>query len=135
MLQISPHELSGLLTRQPDAVIIDVRFLHEREDIGYVNGSYHIPLYTPEWDPNPEFAAEVARIAAPDTPVIFVCRTGNRSCEACEIAKAHGYRQVYNLRDGYVGLVNLMSQAERENVCHLLNLPERVAARDMTGSL
>ena len=124
MLQISPHELSGLLVRQPDAVIIDVRFMHEREEIGYVGGSHHIPLYTSDWDPNPMFVAEVAKIAATNTPVIFVCRTGNRSCEACEIVKAHGYHQIYNLREGYVGLVNLMSQADREDVCHLLKLPE-----------
>lgn len=124
MLQISPYELSGLLAHQPDAVIIDVRFLHEREEIGYVNGSHHIPMYNADWDPNPEFAAEIARIASADTPLIFVCRTGNRSCEACEMARANGYQQVYNLREGYVGLVNLMSKTDSANVCHLLKLPE-----------
>ena len=127
MLQISPHELSGLLARQPNTVIIDVRFLHEREEIGYVSSAYHIPLYTPEWEPNPEFSAEVAKVAGIDTPVIFVCRTGNRSCEACDIARAHGYHQIYNLREGYVGLVNLMSQADSSNVCQLLRLPQPLA--------
>lgn len=128
MLQINPRDLSNLLVREPDAVIIDVRFMHERDELGYVIGSYHIPIYTPDWEENPTFIADVARIAGPDTPIIFVCRTGNRSCQACEIVQAHGYDQVYNLRDGYVGLVNLTSQADIDlaDVCHLLKLPEMV---------
>ncbi len=126
MLQINPRDLSGLLVREPNAVIIDVRFLHERDEIGYVTGSYHLPIYTPDWDPNPAFAAELAKIADTNTPLIFVCRTGNRSCEACEIAMASGYHQIYNLREGYVGLVNLM-KAHSDDVCHLLKLPELVA--------
>ncbi|WP_124949857.1 rhodanese-like domain-containing protein [Sulfuriferula thiophila] len=126
MLQISPHELSGLLVRQPDAVIIDVRFQHERDEIGYVYGSYHIPLYTPEWDPNPDFSAAVAEVAGVDTPVIFICRTGNRSCEACNIVQAQGYHHIYNLREGYVGLVNLMPQTTSDDVCQLIRLPDQI---------
>ena len=126
MLQINPRELSNLLGREHDVVIIDVRLMHERDEVGYVMGSHHIPIYTPDWEENPTFIADVARIAGPDTPIVFVCRTGNRSCQACEIVQTHGYDQVYNLRDGYVGLVNLMSlaDADYDDVCHLLKLPE-----------
>lgn len=128
MLHINPRELTKLLSRKPDTVIIDVRFEHERDEFGYVVGSHHIPVYTPDWEENPVFIAEVARIASPQEPIIFVCRTGNRSCQACEIVLAYGYNQVYNLREGYVGLVNLMSQTDIDpnEVCHLLKLPEKI---------
>ena len=131
MLQINPSDLTSLLIRKPNAVIIDVRFLHERDELGYVVGSHHIPIYTSDWEENPTFIAQISHIAAPHTPIIFVCRTGNRSCQACEIVQAHGYDQVYNLREGYVGLVNLTSQADIDlnDVCHLLSLPELTKAQ------
>ena len=122
MLQINPHELQDLLIRYPQAVIVDVRFQYERAENGHIVDSYHIPLYTPDWEYNPNFTGEVSRIAQAETPLVFVCRSGNRSCEACEIAKNYGYQQVYNLNEGYVGLVNMMAQTNTADVCHLFRL-------------
>ena len=125
MLQINPYELQDLLVNKPDAVIVDVRFEYERSAYGYILDSYHIPLFTADWDQNPNFVSEVARIADQLTPLVFVCRSGNRSCEACGIAKQHGYAQVYNLNEGYVGLVNLRGQTNTDDVCPILRLSVR----------
>ncbi len=120
MLQISPHELHGLLVSNPQSAIIDVRFQREREETGYIEGAFHIPLYLPDWEPNPEFERELAKIASLNTTLVFVCRSGVRSCEACEIARREGYAHVYNLSEGYLGLVKLKSQAEQDDAPDLL---------------
>lgn len=120
MLQIDSRELCELLLRNPHTLVIDVRFARERTEFGYIKDSRHIPLYTPSWDPNPDFVEEIGKIAVRDTPLVFVCRSGNRSCEACEIVKNHGYSEVYNLSEGFMGLVALKPSAAANGELDLL---------------
>lgn len=108
MIQIDSRQLCDLLLRDARTLIIDVRFAQERTEFGHIKNSRHIPLYTPDWDHNPDFVEEIGKIAARDTPLVFVCRSGNRSCVACEIVKNHGYTEVYNLSEGYMGLLALI---------------------------
>jgi|SRR3954471_19292167 len=42
----------------------------------------------------------------PDEEVIFVCRSGQRSASACEIAMVTGLTKVYNLANGMIGWSN-----------------------------
>ncbi|HET9113550.1 MAG TPA: rhodanese-like domain-containing protein [Burkholderiales bacterium] len=107
MKQMNSRELGELLIRDDRTRIIDVCFARERAESGYIKNARHIPLYMPNWDPNPDFVDEVVRIAARDTPLVFVCRSGNRSCLACEIIEKQGYTEVYNLSEGYMGLLAL----------------------------
>ncbi len=41
-----------------------------------------------------------------DEAVIFVCRSGQRSSNACEIALVAGMTKVYNLANGMIGWTN-----------------------------
>lgn len=41
-----------------------------------------------------------------DEEVIFVCRSGQRSASACEIAMVAGLTKVYNLANGMIGWTN-----------------------------
>lgn len=41
-----------------------------------------------------------------DEEVIFVCRSGQRSATACEIAMVAGLKKVYNLANGMIGWGN-----------------------------
>ncbi len=125
MLQIDSRELSELLLRNPCTLVIDVRFDRERTEFGYIKNSRHIPLYTPDWDTNPDFIEEIGKIAVRDTPLVFVCRSGNRSCEACEMVENHGYSEVYNLSEGYMGLVALKSGAAPDSDVAVLELLAR----------
>ncbi len=104
MLDIDPHNLSEFIAVHPSAVIVDVRFADEREEYGYVYGSQHVPLYTGDWDINPAFAENLFAVASVHIPVVFVCRSGNRSCVACEMADELGYQHIYNLAGGHVAL-------------------------------
>lgn len=48
-----------------------------------------------------------------DEEVIFVCRSGQRSATACEIALVTGLKKVYNLANGMIGWVNRGYPTER----------------------
>ncbi len=122
MIEISSQDLSDFLAENPHAVVVDVRFANERNESGYVCGSKHVPLYTGDWDDNPDFAEELFAAAPQNVPVIFVCRSGNRSCVACELAIELGYQQVYNLKGGHVELAGLFMNRPKDGQ-QLLYMP------------
>ncbi len=123
MLNINPHQLSTLIAKRLNALIIDVRFGSEREESGLIFNSCHVPLYTPDWDTNPEFIKEVSAIANKKSPIIVICRNGNRSCDACDILEANGYKEVYNLQQGYNGLISLISPNNQGEPFSFLEVP------------
>jgi len=120
MKTIQPEQLSNFLERYREVVMIDVRFAYERDEVGYLAKSHHIPWYTPEWEINADFVNEVAKIASKQGIIIMICRSGHRSCDAGELLEQHGYRQVYNLQSGFVGLADLPSRLQRNSMPYLL---------------
>lgn len=125
MEDMIPQELAEFMAKNPKAVIVDVRFEHERKDYGYVAQSHHIPILTEDWDVCPNFVENVAKVASPDVPIVFICRSGNRSCVACELVMENGYKQIFNLKGGYVALSDVMSGLTGNNYCSL-SLPDSV---------
>lgn len=122
MLEVSPQSLSEFITMHPGAVIVDVRFASEREEYGYVHGSQHVPLYTDDGDIDPVFAENLLAVAPAHSPVVFVCRSGNRSCVACEMADELGYQHIYNLAGGHMALNGWVADAPEFGV-QWLHLP------------
>ena len=110
MKNIEPNEIPEFLAKQPDAVLIDVRFGYELDEVGYLRQSHHIPLYMPDWEMNAGFVQDVAAIAQLDTPIVIICRTGNRSCAAVEMLEEYGFTCVYNLMQGFVGMLDQAEQ-------------------------
>lgn len=72
---------------QNDAVIIDVRTVHEF-DQGKIPGSINIPL--------DKLAANMGRIKAIEKPIIICCASGMRSNQAITNLKRHGVKDLYN---------------------------------------
>ncbi|GAB2181466.1 hypothetical protein DLREEDagrD3_16890 [Denitratisoma sp. agr-D3] len=59
-------------------------------------------------EPNPEFPQEVARRLKEKglnkaSPIILMCRSGDRSAKAADILKMEGYSQVYSVAEGFEG--------------------------------
>ena len=52
---------------------------------------------------NPEFLAELAASVPKDTPVMFLCRSGARSHAAAEAATRAGWKEAYNVLEGFEG--------------------------------
>lgn len=93
--EISVLELSEILEKDPQTVLIDVR---EQEEFDEVNlGGTLIPLseFGDRWQ-------EVPR----DRPVYIYCRSGRRSRTALEHLKKQGYTNGFNVTGGILAWLN-----------------------------
>ncbi len=102
---ISPAEAHALLGALPNARLIDVRTRAEWEYVGRVPGSILIEWITyPTGEKNPRFLDQLRAAAAdPDTPLLFYCRSGQRSDSAARAAAASGYTMAFNMLEGFEG--------------------------------
>ncbi len=87
--RLSPREVQPLITHS-DYTVVDVREPYEFE-AGHLPGSQHIPLG--------ELAARLGEVMPKGTP-IFICRSGGRSLQACQMALAAGAGEAVNLEGG-----------------------------------
>jgi len=72
--------------------------------VGKVPGAVAIEWQTyPGSRENPEFLAELAAVVPKDTPVMFLCRSGVRSNAAAEAATRAGWKEAYNILEGFEG--------------------------------
>lgn len=89
---------------QAGARLVDVRTQPELAYVGRIPGSAAVEWQTwPGGRPNPEFLAELAALVPKDQPVMFICRSGARSHAAAEAAMQAGWREAYNVLEGFEG--------------------------------
>jgi len=99
LLPAEAHELM-----QAGAKLVDVRTTPELLYVGRVPGSLTVEWQTyPGSKPNPEFIGELAAAAGKDEPVMFLCRSGARSHAAAEAAMRAGWKETYNILEGFEG--------------------------------
>ena len=99
LLPAEAHELM-----QAGAKLVDVRTKPEVLYVGRVPGAATIEWQTyPGNKPNPEFIGELAAIAPKETPVMFLCRSGARAHSAAEAAMRAGWKETYNVLEGFEG--------------------------------
>jgi rhodanese-related sulfurtransferase len=97
-----PSEAHQLM--QAGAKLVDVRTKPEVLYVGRVPGAAAIEWQTyPGNTPNPEFIGELAAVAPKDQPVMFLCRSGARSHSAAEAAMRAGWKETYNVLEGFEG--------------------------------
>ena len=95
--ELDAPELAQWLSQQSESVqVIDVREAKETV-AGSVPNAVVIPLAS-----LPLHADKID----PDATVVFVCRSGNRSAQACIYMQQRGYENVYNLRGGMIAWVS-----------------------------
>lgn len=128
MKAISAEQLNAFLERDPATLVLDVRFAHEREEVGYLVNSRHVSWYGDDWEVNPRFLTDVAQISAPQRPMVILCRSGHRSAEACALLESHGYTQVFNLECGFNGLTLSPVPSLGTRLARWLALPQSFAA-------
>jgi rhodanese-related sulfurtransferase len=91
--EIEAFELSEWLEAETrDFRIVDVRETPEHRQ-GLVPGAVTLPLATLPLRMN-EFS--------PQEKLVFVCRSGARSAQACLFLQQYGFENVYNLRGGMI---------------------------------
>jgi len=90
--EIEASELATLIDEQTDFALIDVRTPAEIA-AGIIPGTQAMPLTT-----LPLRMTDLPK----DKQVVFYCRTGARSAQACMFLAQQGFDNVYNLRGGIV---------------------------------
>jgi rhodanese-related sulfurtransferase len=105
-----------------EVVLLDIRSRTEAVYVGQPDGvdihvPYLEPMSPPQWNAaanglkmqrNPAFVdevkAELDRLGAgPDSPILLLCRSGERSAIAADVLAAAGLPRVYTIVDGFEG--------------------------------
>ena len=111
---ITPPQAWKLLSDNPRAVLVDVRTDAEWRFVGVPDlSSLGREVVYIEWNAtdgtrNENFADELKDRVPPaaageERPVVFLCRSGNRSIGAAQVATAGGITPAYNVLDGFEG--------------------------------
>lgn len=105
---LHPKQAWTLLGTEPAAVLLDVRDRTEFAFVGHPPGALNIPWKeAPSWQPNPGFVDEVRRrVPAAGTPLLLLCRSGQRSLDACKALAEAGYTDVTNVEEGFEGALD-----------------------------
>jgi len=105
---VTPQEAHALLQADPAVRLVDVRTAAERDWVGRVDlaAPQHLAI---EWNMypggarNPRFLAELEQSAGKDDVLLFLCRSGVRSRGAAQLAAEHGYRNAFDILEGFEG--------------------------------
>lgn len=110
---LSPKKAYEVMSKNPQAVMIDIRSTMEHLMIGHPRDAIHIPwLDEPEWTPNPRFVTSVREVllggllgeGEEDPPVVvLICRSGRRSMEAAKVLIDAGINNVFHIDSGFEG--------------------------------
>ncbi|MEU4314424.1 rhodanese-like domain-containing protein [Nocardia sp. NPDC024068] len=109
---IDPKQAWELLTGHPDAVLVDVRTEAEWKFVGVPDTSgIATPTLLVEWvdstgTRNAGFLDQLRHSLndrPADAPVVFLCRSGQRSAHAAAAATAAGIAPSYNVTEGFEG--------------------------------
>ncbi len=112
---ITPEEAWKTLSEEADAVLVDVRTSAEWKFVGLPDlSSLGRKLVCVEWNHtdgkrNEDFLAELnagleaSGVSPGAGPVLFLCRSGNRSIGAATLATEAGLAPSYNILDGFEG--------------------------------
>ena len=99
----------------PDMVkVIDVRTPEEYAFVGHAEMAWNIPVAFVQYQrkdgkteygarPNPDFVAEVKKRTQPTDTLLLMCRSGGRSAMAINQLADAGFKNVYNITDGFEG--------------------------------
>jgi rhodanese-related sulfurtransferase len=108
---ITPEEAWKLLSEDTDAVLVDCRTEAEWRFVGVPDVSslgrevVYIEWSRTDGTHNDAFVDELvaAGVQPGARPVVFLCRSGNRSIGAAEAATEAGIAPAYNVLDGFEG--------------------------------
>ena len=108
---ITPEEAWKLLTDDPDAVLVDCRTDAEWRFVGVADlSSLDREVVYVEWTSSDGKHSDgfvddllAAGVTPGERPVVFLCRSGNRSIGAAEAATEAGIAPSYNILDGFEG--------------------------------
>jgi rhodanese-related sulfurtransferase len=109
---LTPRQAWDLLEQNPGAVLVDVRTEAEWNYVGIPDPTatgrelHLIEWVTSTGHPNPDFVDQLKLAVEQrpdDAPVLFICRSGQRSLGAASAATDAGIAPSYNVVHGFEG--------------------------------
>jgi rhodanese-related sulfurtransferase len=108
---VPPSVAFATLRDVPGAVLVDVRTAPElafvgRPDLSSIGKQVvHVVWQRyPDDTVNEHFGEQLTESGLdPSQPILFICRSGNRSVSAAQAATRAGYEQAYNVAEGFEG--------------------------------
>jgi len=112
-LYVTSREAYDMWKSAPDKIkILDVRTHFEYLYIGHSSVAWNIPIFFQwyEYDainkhfpmkPNPDFMKQVTDVFQPEDIILVTCRSGGRSAMAVNQLAEAGFKNVYNITDGF----------------------------------
>ena len=111
--EITPLQAWEILQADRSSTLLDVRSTIEFEYVGHPLDALHIPWKeAPDWQVLADFVDKVRTalqkklgFTRPDKalPILAICRSGVRSLSAAELLEREGFRQLYNVIEGFEG--------------------------------
>lgn len=99
------------LAQSGNAVLVDVRSAEERKFVGHIPGVLHVAWATgTSLTRNPRFERELEAKLGKDKTILLLCRSGKRSALAAEAITKVGFRDVFNVEEGFEGDLNERQQ-------------------------
>lgn len=101
---LTPAEAYEVWQLAPGARVVDVRTRAEQDWVGRIPGAVEIEWLTyPANQVNPHFLTQLKQQVDPESLVMFICRSGQRSHRAADAATQAGYPDCYNILEGFEG--------------------------------
>jgi rhodanese-related sulfurtransferase len=102
---LDPKQAWALVQSDARAILVDVRTAIEHGFVGHPPNAVHVAWKEfPGMQLNKRFVEQV-RQHAPDksTPILLLCRSGQRSVDAAKALEADGYQRPINILEGFEG--------------------------------
>lgn len=101
---LTPEEAWRVVQEAPGATLVDIRTEEELTLVGSVPGAVNIQwrLYD-GWSLNPRFLRDVRKRFVASDLILLLCRSGVRSREAGELLADEGFRNCFNVLEGFEG--------------------------------
>lgn len=100
---LTPKEAHELMQHHANAKLVDVRTAAEWDWVGRVPEAVEIEITSYPSRPNANFMQELQQQVPKDAVVMFLCRSGARSHNAATMAVQAGYKNAYNVLEGFEG--------------------------------
>ena len=102
---VTPPE-AWRLYKEGYARLVDVRTAPEVRYVGCVPGVLQAEWHGSDPGQVERFLHDLRAVAQPDETVLLLCRSGVRSHHAARVAREAGYRNVFNVLEGFEGQRN-----------------------------
>ncbi|MEJ0008608.1 MAG: rhodanese-like domain-containing protein [Steroidobacteraceae bacterium] len=120
---VTPKEAWQLITAH-SAVLVDVRTAEERQFVGRIEDSIHVPwLIGPSLQRNLKFVRELEAKVRRDKVVLLLCRAGNRSTAAAQALTEARFPNAFNVLEGFEGDLDQRLQRGNEGGWRYHGLP------------